>query len=113
MGILSNTKDRIIEQLALAYLNSTLLTPYGRATKVRIDSTAKTINIVAELHGETTPLEVEITSYEIRQEGEDFFAEIRGIRTSREWLTALAINHLQAVAFKLPTQIGRLLARAL
>lgn len=113
MGIFSNTKDRVIEQLALAYLNSALLTPYGRATQVRIDSTAKTIGISAELKGEAIPLEVEITAYEIRQEGENYFALIKGIRTSREWLTALAVNHLQNVSVKLPAQIGGLLARAL
>lgn len=102
-----------MEQLALAYLNGTLLAPYGRATKVRIDSKAKTISITAELKGEAVPLEVEITDYEIRREGTTYFAKIKGIRTSREWLTALAVNRLQNVALKLPARIGGLLARAL
>jgi len=113
MGILSKAKDRVIEQLALAYLNGTLLTPYGRATELQIDSEAKTIRITAELKGETTPVEIEITDYEIRQEGEDYFAKIKGIRTSREWLTALAVNHLRNVSVKLPAQVGGWLARAL
>jgi hypothetical protein len=113
MGILSNTKDRVVEQLALGYLNSTVLTPYGRATKMRIDSTAKTLSITAELKGEAVPLEIEITEYEISQEGEDCFAKIKAIHTSREWLTALAVNHLRNVPLKLPAQVGGLLARAL
>jgi len=113
MGILSKTKDRVVEQLALAYLNGTLLTPYGRATELRIDSAAKTIRIIAELKGEAAPVEVDITAYEIRQENEIYFAKIKGIHTSREWLTALAENHLRNVSLKLPAQVGGWLARAL
>lgn len=113
MGILSQTKDRVIEQVALAYLNNTLLAPYGRATQLRINSTAKTISLSAELKGEASPLEVEITDYEIHQEGADYFARIKTIRTSREWLTALAVNRLQNVSLKLPAQVGGLLALTL
>jgi hypothetical protein len=113
MGILSRTKDRVVAQLALAYLNGTLLTPYGRATELRIDSKAKTIHITAALKGEATPVEVEITAYEISRAGEHYFAKIKGIRTSREWLTALAGNHLRNVSLPLPAQVGGWLARAL
>jgi hypothetical protein len=113
MGILSKAKDRVVEQVALAYLNSTLLPVYGRATKLAIDSAAKTIRITAELKGESVPLEIEITDYEFRQDGTDYFAKIKGIRTSREWLTALAENHLRNVSLKLPAQFGAVLARAL
>ena len=113
MGIFTNTKDRVVEKLALAYLNNALLQPYGRATELRIDSTAKKIHITAELRGETAPLEVEITDYEIRRDGEIFLAQIKALRTSREWLTTLAVNHLQNVPLKLPAQFGGLLIHAL
>jgi hypothetical protein len=113
MGILSQAKDRVVEQLALAYLNGTLLTPYGRATELQIDSKAKTLRITAELKGEATPVEIEITAYEIHRDGEDYVAKIKGIRTSREWLTALAVNHLRNVSLKLPAHVGSWLARAL
>lgn len=113
MGILSRTKDRVVEQMALAYLNNTLLKPYGQATRMQIDSTAKTIAIHFELKGETTPLEIEITDYQIRQDGARYFAEVKGIRTSREWLTALAADRLCNVPFELPNDVGRLLAQAL
>lgn len=113
MGILSNTKDRVVERVALAYLNGTLLTPYGRATQMRIDSTTKTISISVALKGETTPLEIEITDYQIRQEGARYFAKVKGIRTSREWLTMLAAERLCHVPVELPAQVGRLLTHAL
>ena len=113
MGILSSAKDRVLEQMALAYLNGNLLAPYGRATSLRIDSTAKTICIEAELKGEVSPVKIEITDYEIKQEGDRYFAKVRGIRTSREWLTTLAMKHLRNVRFELPAHVGGLLARAL
>lgn len=113
MGLFSNTKDRIMEQVALAYLNNSLLQPYGRATALHLDSTAKTIRITAELRGETRPVEVEITDYEIRREGENFVAQFKGVRTSREWLTTLATQHLLNIPFKLPPQVGSLIAQAL
>lgn len=113
MGLFTSTKDRIVEQVALAYLNNSLLQPYGRATALRIDSTAKTIRLTAELRGETLPVEVEITDYEIRREGEHFVARLKGVRTSREWLTTLATQHLLNVPLKLPPQVGGLIAQAL
>jgi len=113
MGILSNAKDRLVEQMAMAYLNGSLLAPYGRATRLRIDSTAKKICIEAELKGESSPVRVEVTDYEIKQEGNRYFATVKGVGTSREWLTTLAMKHLRNVRFELPAQVGGLLAKAL
>ena len=113
MGILSSAKDRVLEQMALAYLNGNLLAPYGRATSLRIDSTKKTLGIEAELKGESVPIKIEVVDYEIRQDGNRYFATVKGIRTSREWLTTLAMKHLRNVPFELPAHVGSLLARAL
>jgi len=113
MSIFTRTKDRVVEQLALSYLNTKLLAPYGRATEVQIDSTAKQIRIRAELNGEATPLEIEITDYTIRQEGNRYLAEIKNIRTSRAWLTTLAENRLRNVPLELPPQVGQVLIHAL
>ena len=113
MGMLSSAKDRIIEKFALAHLNGTLLAPYGRATSVRIDSTARTLSIEAQLNGEPAPLRIEIAGYEISKEGSRYFAKVQDIRTSREWLSVLAANRLRNVPFELPSRVGRLLMRAL
>lgn len=113
MSLFTKTKDRVVEQLALAYLNNQLLGPYGRATELRIDSAARQISIKAELKGETTPLEIAITGYEIRTEENRHLAVIKSLRTSRQWLTALAENHLQNVPLPLPPQIAQVLIHAL
>lgn len=113
MGILSQAKDRVVEQLALVYLNETLLQPYGRVTQLRIDSAKKTISIAGELKGETAPMELEIFDYEIGRDDAGDYVIVNGLRTSREWLTALARNHLCGVRFKLPAKIGGRLRQAL
>jgi hypothetical protein len=113
MGLLSNAKDRLVERAALAYLNAKWLAPYGRATSLRIDSTAKSIRVEAELNGEKSPLKIEATEYAIARIGDRFHVTVKRIRTSREWLTALAQNHLCNVPFELPAELGGLLSRAL
>jgi hypothetical protein len=113
MGILSSARDRLVESAALAYLNGTVLAPYGRATNLRIDSTAKSLAIEVELKGETTPVQIEITDYELVKEGERYFARIKGARTSRDWLTALAQDHLLNRRFEVPAQAGSILMKAL
>src|SRR6185369_9942136 len=113
MGILSHAKDRLIEQAALAYLNGTFLETYGRATSLRINSKDKTILIEAELKGETTPLQIEVDGYKINHEGHKYFVTFKSLRTSREWLTALAENELQHRRFALPASTARLLMKVL
>lgn len=113
MGILSQAKDRVVEQLALAYLNEKLMLPYGRVTQLRIDSTKKTIWVTGNLKGETTPVELEIFDYEIGRDEAGDFVIVQGLRTSREWLTELARNHLCGVRFKLPAKISGMLRQAL
>lgn len=113
MNIFGRAKDRMLEQMALAYLNGQLLAPYGRATQLHLDSQKKTITIEIELKGESSPITVELTDYELSKEGERYFAEVKGVRTSRAWLTALAENKLANVKFPLPSRLGSLLARTL
>lgn len=113
MGILSRAKDRLIEQMGLAYLNGHLLVPYGRATRLRIDSHLNTISIDAQLNGETAPIRIDLIDYEVTKKGGNYFAEVREIQTSREWLSKLAAKELVPIKLKLPPALGRLLFHAL
>ena len=113
MGIFSNAKDRVVERAALTYLNQSLLAPYGKATSLRLDSAARTLRVEVELKGENQSVEVDIVGYEITREGEQYYATIREVRTSREWLTTLASTQLQNRRFELPSEVGRLLVLAL
>ena len=56
---LSKLKDRVLEQVALAFVNRKWLARYGRATRLRLDSSARKIYIEVELKGESAPVEIE------------------------------------------------------
>ena len=113
MGVFSKAKDRVLEKMALKYLNTRLLEPYGQATCLRIDSAEKSIQIEVELKGETEPVQIELSNYEVHKDGTRYFAMVKEIRTSREWLTALARDRLCNSRFELPAQVARLLIVAL
>ena len=111
MGLFSNAKDRLVERVALSYLNTSLLAPYGRAASLAIDSAARSILIKVELNGEVSPVEVAVTDYEITEEAGRYFAVLKAIHTSREWLTALARDQLCGRRLELGPQAGRWLMR--
>jgi hypothetical protein len=113
MGLLSEMKDRLVEQAALSYLNNKLLAPYGHATGLRIESAAKKLQLEVELKGESAPIHIEIADYEISNEDGNYFVVIKEIQTSREWLTSLARDQLVDKRWQLPAQMGQLLMRAL
>lgn len=111
MGLLSGAKDRVMEYAALSYLNAKLLVPYGRATSLEIDSKARTLRMNLELKGEAAAVELEITEYEIVNEEGRYFGVVKGVRTSREWLTALAQDQLCNRKFELGPKAGPLLMK--
>jgi hypothetical protein len=113
MSLFSKTKDWIIEKAALHYVNTKLLAPYGQATTLHIDSTARNATIDVELKGETLPVRVELIGFEITQEGDRYFATAGEIRTSREWLTELARAQIGNSRFEIPADVGRKLKLAL
>jgi len=113
MSLFSGIKDKAIEYAGLSYLNSTFLEPYGRATSLQINSQERTMKMSLELKGETVPVELELTKYEITQEEGRYFALVKGVRTSREWLTTLARDQLCNRRFELGPKAGPLLMKVL
>jgi hypothetical protein len=113
MSLFSGVKDKVIEYAALSYLNSTLLEPYGRATTLQVNSAARTMKMSLELKGEPVPVELEVTEYEIALEEGRYFASVKAVRTSREWLTALARDQLCNRRFELGQKAGPLLMKVL
>lgn len=113
MSLFSGVKDKVIEYAALSYLNATLLEPYGRATRLEVNSVARSMKMSLELKGETVPIELELTEYEIAQEDGRYFALVKGIRTSREWLTVFARDQLCNRRFELGPKAGPLLIKVL
>ncbi len=113
MGFLSDSKDRVVENMVLPVLNKSLLAPYGKATALRINSTAKMVDLNLELRGETQPVQIQIKSYELLRDGETAYAVIKAIQTSRAWLTTLAEQHLVNRPLKLPPKAAKILWKLL
>ena len=111
MGIFSNSKDRLTEKLALPLLNKSILAPYGKATRLSLNSAAKTVELELQLTGERELVRLQVTRYELTKEGDNAYAIIREIQTSREWLTTLAGQHLLNRRLKLPSRVNSLIFR--
>ena len=102
-------KDWLVEKAGMAVLNQAVLKPYGSITKLKLDTTARTIEAELELKGETERLRLHVQEYELRQEGARAFVVIKSIDTSREWLTALARDFAVDKPFELPDSVKKFL----
>lgn len=113
MGFLSDSKDRMVESMALPMLNNSLLRPYGKATSLKLNSSEKSASVVLDLKGENEPVEIQITRYELQQDAGKVFIILQGVNTSREWLTTLAREHLINKRLELPPQAAAYAGRML
>jgi hypothetical protein len=113
MGFLSASKDRILENMALAVLNRSTLQPYGRVTALKLNSQEKSLELTLELNGEREPLSLSLQDYEVIQENGVTCLIVKRVATSREWLTALANDFVVGRPFKLPPEAASLIARCL
>lgn len=113
MNFIAQSKDRLVESLALPLLNKSIFKPYGKATSLRVNSTTKTAQVVFELKGENKPVQIEVNRYELLREGERFFVLIEKVHTSREWLTVLAERFLLNRKLEMPPKAAVFLFRCL
>jgi hypothetical protein len=111
MGFLKDAKDRLIETVALPYLNRKVLEPYGKARELQLDTTANSAEIVLDLKGEVEPVRITIGRYEIFEQDRDIFVTLHAISTSREWATALAERELVGRPFKVPPAVAGVLTK--
>ena len=102
-----------MEMAALPVLNSTVLEPYGRATTLRVDSSAKTIACDLELKGEKELVQVCITKYEIIEANDGVYLVLQEVETSRAWLTTLADRLLLNRRLRLSQRVAAVLSRIL
>ena len=98
-------KDWVMEKAAAAMLNQAVLKPYGTLTRLKLDTTARTIDAELELKGETQPVRLQVQAFEIIKEGAEAYFVIQGLTTSREWLTVLARDFAVGRKFKIPPSV--------
>src|SRR5436853_5352312 len=102
-------KDWLVEKAAVAVLNQAVLKPYGTMTKLKLDTTLRSIDAELELKGEMQPVRIQIHQFEIREEGEHTYAVIKSMETSREWLTTLGRNFAVDKPFEIPESMKKFL----
>jgi hypothetical protein len=113
MGFFSDSKDRMIEAVALPMLNNVWLKRFGQATSLKLDSTKKSAEIVLELKGEHTPLTIHVQEYEVLREPNGTFVVIKSVTTSREWMTGMAREYLVGRRLAVPPEAAGMMARFL
>lgn len=95
-------KDALSSQAARSYLNG-LVGRYGEVRDLKIDSKAKTVDIVCVLKGEPEPVKLRIDSYRIESEGPNRFLRLQTCSCSRVWLQSLIEDHACGRRLKLPS----------
>ncbi len=94
-------KDLLTSKAARTYANN-LISRYGRVDELTIDSKNRKLRAVAVLEGESTPVTLEVDSYQIHSEGAKRFVEITSCRCSRRWLETLLGDKVVGRRFELP-----------
>jgi len=113
MGFFADAKDRMIESVALPMLNNTWLKPFGHATSLRLDSAKRSAEIVLELKGEQTPLNIHVQEYEVLREPAGTFIVVKAVSTSREWMTAMAREYVVGRRLAIPPEAAGMMSRFL
>lgn len=96
-----SAKDAMTARAAQSYIND-LISRYGVVRELRLDSERKSISVSCELVGETSPIAIEISTYELRQrDGKTYFSVV-ACRSSRPWLENVLNDHVRGREFPVP-----------
>lgn len=113
MGFFSDSKDRMIEAVALPMLNNVWLKPFGHAVSLKLDSSNKSAEILLELKGEHTTIKIHVQDYEVLREKDGTYLIVKSVTTSREWMTAMAREYVVGRKLALPPEAAGILGRVL
>ena len=98
-------KDWLIEKTATAMLNQSVLKPYGTLTRLKIDTSNRSLEAELDLKGESQPVRIHVAEYQLIEENNRASLIIKSISTSRDWLTSLARDFAVGRKFELPESV--------
>lgn len=78
-------KDAFTSRAAQSFINQRIAR-YGEVQSLKLDSRAKTIEVVCQLQGEVSPITVRVERYEIIEEGGEKRVRLGACTCSRPWL---------------------------
>ncbi|MBI2382975.1 MAG: hypothetical protein HYV18_02755 [Gammaproteobacteria bacterium] len=109
LGIVARTvKDAALSLALRAYLNDRFR-EYGEVTDCVLDTETGRLMLEALLRGEHDAVVATIERYELSQNGDMHYVEIKTISSSREWLGTLLTRLLGGKRYAIPMVIGKLL----
>lgn len=97
----SAAKDAMASRAAQAYINNRIAR-YGELQELRIDSRGRTMEGTCLLHGEKSPITVQVERYEITERGGAKFLTVHRCRCARPWLQNLLSDFVEGRSVELP-----------
>jgi hypothetical protein len=94
-------KNFMTGKAAQTYING-MIARYGEVKDLKIDTQAKTVDLVCALHGERELVKVRVDQYAIEKKGDKHFARILKCTCSRPWLQALVEDFAQGRPVEVP-----------
>ena len=101
-------KDRAVAKALTLIFNQTQKN-LGIMTKLEIDSKNRTVHIELDLKGETSPIIVDVGRYTMENGGAQSYITLANVKTSREWITALADSFIKDTKIPVPSAVRILL----
>lgn len=101
-------KDSVVSFLVEKVIN-VKMQDIGKVMDFNIDSKNKTIKLEFELKGESEPIMIDVTKYNIIYKNEKSLISIKGVKTSREWLNVIAKKFLEEKPIEIPEQYAKYL----
>lgn len=93
MSPFTSLKDRLIAKAAKMWFNQKYK-HYGKMTNIQIDSIARSIHVELDLKGESSPIQINVKSYELLGKSSETQIALGEIETSREWVNLLIHDYL-------------------
>jgi hypothetical protein len=107
-GFLQRSKDAAVGFSAKVALNGKLR-GIGEVTELSIDTKNKRIRLQLELVGETAPIEINITRYQLRSSEHGARLTIEEATASRPWLDTTLQQFVVGETFPVPQKVEALL----
>ncbi|MBW6515049.1 MAG: hypothetical protein K0B81_00345 [Candidatus Cloacimonetes bacterium] len=90
MSVLRKIKDNTLVKVLKPFINS-YLSDIGTLKEIKLDSNTKSLLVVIDLKGESSPIKINILKYELEKKGNQHYLIVKKIDFSREWIN-LAIK---------------------
>jgi len=104
MGFMDKTVAVGLKQIIDAKIEN-----FGKVTDLQLNSGQKRLDMTVQLNGETEPLRVTVTNYELVKSGDATVVIFKELHTSREWLNVLWKERIKQFQYEIPPQYASMI----